>query len=87
MAYGQGFYVVFKNTDLVVRKSDIVASKQQRFTQVWSFSKSDQRICYSHPGLNGKFQLANMSLELSRQVTNSKDQFPRQNKIVHAQLI
>ena len=49
MAYGQGFYVPFKNTDLVVRKSDIVASKQQRFPQAWSFAKSDKCLCYSHP--------------------------------------
>ena len=62
MSYGQGFFVAFKNTDLVVRKSDFVVDIQQKFTQPWSFAKSDQCLCYSHPGLHGKFQLSNMSL-------------------------
>ena len=86
MAYGQRFYVAFKNTGLVVRNSDTVARKLQRFLQVWSFAKSDQHLCYSYPGQHGKFQLSNLSLELSRQATNSKDQFPRHN-FFHDQLI
>ena len=62
MAYGQGSYGELKTMGLVVRKSVIVASKQQRFTQAWSFAKPNQHLCYSHPGLHGKLQLSNLSL-------------------------
>ena len=69
MAYGQYFYGEFKNIGLVLRKSDIIANKQQRFTQVWPFAKSNQRLCYSYPGLHGDCQLSNLSLEMIKQTT------------------